>query len=301
VFQDKAFDSSGYLAFDQFNSDGILGNKFCVNGKIQPQFSVERRKYRFRYLSGGPSRIYEFYLTNAAGVNQDFVRISNDGNLYERPLTTKKMLLGVAERGDIIIDFSKYPIGTKLYVVNRMDQTNGRGPDKGAARDANGLLISAGVQVLRFDIDREPPVPDMSQIPSHLRELPPINLAEVVTTRTFEFNKSNGGWTVNGKLFDVTVATAQPKQGTAEIWELNGAGDWWHPIHIHFEEGRILSRNGLPPEPYEAGRKDVYLLKPGDKVRVFMRFRDFLGKYMMHCHNLIHEDHAMMIRWDIVP
>jgi FtsP/CotA-like multicopper oxidase with cupredoxin domain len=300
VFQDKVFDSSGFLAFDQFNSDGILGNKFCVNGKIQPKFSVERRKYRFRFLDGGPSRIYEFYLTDAAGVNQDFTRISNDGNLFTAPLTGKKMLLGVAERGDIIIDFAKYPIGTKLYIVNRMDQTNGRGPSLSAPRDANGLLTSAGVQVLRFDIDAEPPVPDVSQVPALLRELPPLNLAEVVTTRTFLFARGNGGWTVNGKLFDVTVPVASPKQGTAEIWELQGAGDWWHPIHIHFEEGRILSRNGLPPEPYEAGRKDVYLLKPGDKVRVFLRFRDFLGKYMMHCHNLIHEDHAMMIRWDIV-
>jgi FtsP/CotA-like multicopper oxidase with cupredoxin domain len=34
-------------------------------------------------------------------------------------------------------------------------------------------------------------------------------------------------------------------------------------------------------------------------IRVFLRFRDYVGKYVMHCHNLIHEDHAMMLRWDI--
>jgi FtsP/CotA-like multicopper oxidase with cupredoxin domain len=303
VFQDKFFDSSGYLAFDQFNTDGILGNKFCVNGKVQPFHRVEPRKYRFRFLSGGPSRIYEFYITDAAGVNKDFVRISNDGNLYEAPLTTKKMLLGVAERGDIIIDFSKYPFGSQLFIVNRMDQTNGRGPSLSNPRDANGLLTSPGVQLLRFDINLPLSAPDNSQVPSFLRALPavtPADIANVAVTRTFEFARSNGGWTVNGKLFDVSVASATPKQGTSEIWVLRGAGDWWHPIHIHFEEGRILSRNGLPPEPYEQVRKDVYLLKPGDEVRVFLRFRDFLGKYMMHCHNLIHEDHAMMVRWDIV-
>jgi FtsP/CotA-like multicopper oxidase with cupredoxin domain len=182
-----------------------------------------------------------------------------------------------------------------------MDQTNGRGPDVAAPRDANGLLLSAGVQILRFDINAEPSVPDVSRVPAMLRELPTVNLAEVVTTRTFEFDRNNGGWTVNDKLFDVSKAVATPKQNTAEIWVLKGKGNWWHPIHIHFEEGRILSRNGLPPEPYEAGRKDVYLLKPGDEVRVFLRFREFLGKYMMHCHNLVHEDHAMMVRWDIVP
>ena len=71
-------------------------------------------------------------------------------------------------------------------------------------------------------------------------------------------------------------------------------------VHIHLEEGRILSRNGKPPPAHEAGRKDVYVLNPDDEVRVFIRFRDFSGKYMMHCHNTIHEDHAMMIRFDIV-
>ena len=300
VFQDKFFDSSGYLAYDQFNVDGILGNKFCVNGKVQPKFSVERRKYRFRLLDGGPSRVYEFYLTDASGANLSFTHISNDGNLFPAPLTTQKVMLGAAERGDIIIDFAQYPIGTKLYITNRMIQTNGRGPDNGL-RDANGLLLTAGTQLLRFDIDRDPPVPDQSRVPALLRELPPIDLNEVVTTRNFTFGLSNGGWTVNGKLFDVNVATAKPKRGTAEIWVLKGTGQWHHPIHIHFEEGRILSRNGQPPEPHEAGRKDVYLLQPNDEVRVFMRFREFQGKYMMHCHNLIHEDHAMMIRWDIEP
>lgn len=300
VFQDKFFDSSGYLAYDQFNVDGILGNKFCVNGKVQPKFSVERRKYRFRLLDGGPSRVYEFYLTDAAGTNLSFTHISNDGNLFPAPLTTKKVMLAPAERGDIVIDFSVYPIGTKLYIVNRMIQTNGRGPDNGA-RDTEGLLLTAGTQLLRFDIDRNPVTPDQSRVPALLRELPPIDLSEVVTTRNFSFGLANGGWTVNGALFDVSVATAQPKKGTAEIWVLKGTGQWHHPIHIHFEEGRILSRNGQPPAAHEAGRKDVYLLQPNDEVRVFMRFRDFEGKYMMHCHNLIHEDHAMMIRWDIVP
>jgi len=95
---------------------------------------------------------------------------------------------------------------------------------------------------------------------------------------------------------------AAPKQGTAEIWVLeNGGGGWSHPIHIHLEEFQILSRNGQPPSPVEVARKDVVELGPGDEVRVFMRFRDFLGKYPAHCHNTVHEDHAMMFRWDVVP
>ena len=299
IFQDKVFDQNGFLFFNQFEADGILGDKFCVNGKIQPYFNVERRKYRFRLLDGGPSRFYEFYLTHN-GVDQAFTYISNDGNLLPAPLTMTKVRLGVAERADIVVDFSKYPKGAKLYIVNKLDQPNGRGP--------SGTILNPGTQILEFRVGDLPAVPDNSRIPAlataakpvTMRELPPVNLAEVVTTRHWEFARGNSGWTVNSKLFDVLTASAQPKRNTAEIWVLKGGGNWSHPVHIHFEEGRILSRNGAPPAPHERGRKDVYVLGPGDEVRVFLRFRDFEGKYMMHCHNLTHEDHAMMIRWDIV-
>jgi FtsP/CotA-like multicopper oxidase with cupredoxin domain len=292
VFQDKQFDSGGYLAFDQFETDGILGDKFCVNGKVQPYFTVERRKYRFRLLDGGPSRFYEFYLSYK-GADQMFTYIANDGNLLPKPLLLSKVRLGVAERADIIIDFSKYPIGSKLYLVNKLEQVNGRGP--------TGNILQPGTQLLRFDVDSEPATKDNSRIPSKLRELPPINLSEVVANRTFIFDRTNGGWTVNGKLFDVQKATVTPKKGTAEIWTLKVQGDWTHPVHIHFEEGRILTRNGVAPPPHEQGRKDVYSVGNGEELKIFLRFRDYTGKYMMHCHNLIHEDHAMMIRWDIVP
>ncbi len=301
LFSDKQFDSSGYLVFDQFATKGILGNKFCVNGKIQPKLAVERRKYRFRLLDGGPSRFYEFYLVKD-GLNQSFTYIANDGNLLPAPLTTSKVQLGVAERADIVIDFSQYAMGTKLYLVNRLVQVDGRGPEDATVniRGADGLLTTAGTQIMRFDVGDLPAKPDMSQVPAKLRELPLINLSEVVKTRTFRFDKLNEVWTVNGKIFDVDSPVASPRRGTAEIWVLRGNGNWHHPVHIHFEEGRILTRNGRQPPPHEQGRKDVYVLEPGEEVRVFIRFRDFLGKYMMHCHNLTHEDHAMMIRFDIV-
>ena len=133
-----------------------------------------------------------------------------------------------------------------------------------------------------------------------MRELPPIDLTEVVARRTWEFGRKNGVWTVNDQIFNVHSVSAKPKKGTAEIWTLrNTGGGWSHPIHIHFEEGRILKRNGLAPPAHERGRKDVYVLGPDQTVEIFLRFRDFKGKYLMHCHNLVHEDHAMMVRWDI--
>ncbi len=116
------------------------------------------------------------------------------------------------------------------------------------------------------------------------------------------FGDDNGGWTINEKFFNVNEIRATPKQGTAEIWDLqNDGGGWSHPIHIHLVTFRVLSRNGRPPAPYEAGRKDVVELGPDDNVKVIMRFQDFLGRYPAHCHNTVHEDHAMMFRWDVVP
>jgi FtsP/CotA-like multicopper oxidase with cupredoxin domain len=100
----------------------------------------------------------------------------------------------------------------------------------------------------------------------------------------------------------VNEVRAAIKQNTAEMWTLeNKSGGWSHPIHIHFEEFRILSRNGVAPPPWERGRKDVVVVGPNETVKIFMRFRDFVGRHPMHCHNTVHEDHAMMLRWDIVP
>jgi FtsP/CotA-like multicopper oxidase with cupredoxin domain len=302
VFQDLQFDSGGYLAYDQFATKGILGSKFAVNGKLQPYMEVERRKYRFRMLDASLARFYEFYLATGTGVNQSFTQISNDGNLLPAPLTTNKIRLAPAERADIVIDFSPYPMGTKLYIVNRLVQDDGRGPEGSEIniRGADGSLTRKGTLIMRFDVGGLPPTPDLSQVPAVLRALPPINLAEVVKTRSWEFDKTNEVWTVNGKLFDVEHPAATVKRGSAEIWVLKGKGSWHHPVHIHLEEFRILTRNGKAPPAHERGRKDVVVLDPGEEVRVFIRFRDFVGKYMMHCHNLTHEDHSMMVRFDVV-
>ena len=97
--------------------------------------------------------------------------------------------------------------------------------------------------------------------------------------------------------------SAAPKSGTREIWTLqNGGGGWDHPIHIHFEEGQILARNGKASNvpAWEQGRKDVYRLRPGGSVTLTMQFRDWGGMYMEHCHNTVHEDNAMLVRWEIM-
>lgn len=293
IFADKAFDSAGMLWFDPFNFDGFLGDKWTVNGKIQPYFKVARRKYRFRLLDGGPSRFYEFALSNSLPMTL----IATDGNLLPAPVQVEHVAMGVAQRRDIIIDFSQYPIGAEIILENRLEQKNGRKP--------TGKLLTPGSPVLKFIVDRDAvgAEQDFSQVPLSLRQMPVMDLATAQQhQRTFIFERKNGAWAINGNFFDGDIPTFTIKQGRPEIWTLkNGGGGWAHPIHIHLEEFRILLRNGEVPGLEEQGRHDVVVLEPGDEVKIYIRFRTFLGKYVMHCHNTLHEDHAMMLRFDVVP
>ncbi len=296
IFQDMRFDSSGYQTFDQLSTEGTLGDQVVVNGKIKPFLNVARRKYRFRLLNGGPSRFYEFYLLRGSTVTP-FTYIANDGNLLPAPLLSQsKVRLGVAERADIIVDFKNYPAGTELYLVNRLRQEKTRLPKD---------IKTPGDQILKFKVVGDA-LTDPSQVPTTLRPMPyptPEEIAGAVR-RTWNFDRSNGMWTINGQIFNVNSVRAKPKHDRAEIWTFRNLNDGWsHPIHVHFEEGQILSKtkNGVsvPIPAHERGRKDVFVLNEISSIEVFYRFRDFKGKYVMHCHNVIHEDHEMMLRFDV--
>ncbi|HEX4870337.1 MAG TPA: multicopper oxidase domain-containing protein [Moraxellaceae bacterium] len=301
AFGDRRFDANGQIMFDQLNPEGTLGDKVIVNGKIEPVLRVARRKYRFRLLNTGPSRFYEVYLQNA-GANAvfPFTYIANDGNLLPNPLLNQvRVRLAVAERADIVIDFARFPLGTELYLVNMLLQNETRRPDR---------VQAPGTRLLKIVVDRNPPEPDTSQVPSALRPLRPLpSEAELAAlpVRRFNFERSGGMWAVNGRFFNVFQPEFTVAKGGMEIWELTNLDNGWqHPVHIHFEEGRILSKtiNGQPVAipPQERGRKDIYNLAGIATTRVLLRFRNFDGKYLMHCHNTIHEDHAMMVRFDIV-
>ncbi|SFE15292.1 Tat (twin-arginine translocation) pathway signal sequence [Nitrosomonas sp. Nm166] len=298
VFKDLRFNAKGIHIFDQLDSEGTLGDKIVVNGKIEPVLRVARRKYRLRLLDAGPSRFYQFHLVNAANVVQRFTYIANDGNFLRRPLLNQtRIRLAVAERADIVVDFSQYALGTELYLVNRLEQDDTRGPDD---------VKAPGKRVLKFIVDREPSEPDVSRVPSFLRPLRRPTAAEIAAARVrrWSFTRKNGMWAINDRFMNPNTARVTITKGSAEIWDLiNSSGGWSHPIHIHLEEGIILNKfvsgNEVPVPAHERGRKDVFVLGPNSRMRVFIRFRDFVGKYVMHCHNTIHEDHAMMVRFDV--
>jgi FtsP/CotA-like multicopper oxidase with cupredoxin domain len=320
AFADKVYDpSSGLLSFDLFNLDGILGDKFLVNGKIQPFFDVQPRRYRFRLLDTGPSRFYEFFLTdpNNMGGNNQFFVIANDGNLLPAPVTVDRVRIGVAERVDIIIDFKNFA-GKTIYLENRLRQINGMGPvppqgflpGQVECSDASGVLsdilpAGQGNLLLQFRVSGKS-VSDGSINPAtdHVAfyQLPDTTATPRVT-RTFKFDRLNGQWSINGQFMDCSHFRFTVEQNSVENWILfNATGDWTHPIHIHLEEHQILSRNRFPPPlAVERSRKDVTQLHQNERALLFFRFRDWLGKYPIHCHNVIHEDHAMMGLWQVQP
>ena len=301
MLTDKVFDSNGQLFFDLFNLDGILGDKFLVNGKIQPFLHVHPRRYRFRWLDSGPSRFYQIFLTdlNNLSAQNMFWQIATDGNLTPTPVQIESARIGVAERVDVIIDFSQFA-GKTIYFENRLEQQDGTGPTGDILPAGRGNLL------LQIIVDL-PAVADNSVDPAthpQFYSLPSTTPAPRVT-RTFDFDNSNGGWTINERFMDCNAPRFTVQQNTVEHWILiNSSGGWQHPIHIHFEEFQILSINGHRPPTsplVQTGRKDVVRLEFDSTVELFFRFRDFLGRYPMHCHNTVHEDHAMMLRWDIAP
>lgn len=306
VFADKVYDpTTGLLSFDLFNLDGILGDKFLVNGKIQPFFQVQPRRYRFRLLDTGPSRFYEFFLTDLNNLNatNPFWVIANDGNLLPAPVQVSSVRIGVAERVDIIIDFSAFA-GKSIYLENRLNQINGEGPVLNSECGLPEIQPAGqGNMLMRFDVSATP-VRDGSLDPRFqtFYRLPSTNVAPRIT-RTFKFDRLNGQWSINGQFMDCNEIRVAVQQNSSEHWLLtNLTGDWTHPVHIHLEEHQILSRNGVPPPlAVEHSRKDVTRLQPNERVELFFRFRDWLGRYPLHCHNVIHEDHAMMLRWEVEP
>jgi FtsP/CotA-like multicopper oxidase with cupredoxin domain len=331
VIADKHFDAeTGLLIFDQFNTDGFLGDHLTVNGKIQPFFRVKARKYRFRILNIGPARFVRLVLRHN-GQNLPFTKINDNGNMLESPIVLTQSEQWAAERNEYIVDFSKLS-GKSVYLCNNMPMESGRKAIREKFLDPD--LVDN--QLLKFVVEEA--VPDPSRIPLKFRPFPEVKLAEVVKKRHFRFERGNGMWQINGKLWD-SEADHNPKllanpevqiqRNTAELWTLeSSSGGWHHPIHIHFEEGHVLRTDGKVPKVRT--RQDVYRVgRDHNKVEIFIRFRDFPepnyyrnppkqrrpygddptkhrhpnehNRWVMHCHNLSHEDHAMMQTFHIMP
>ena len=280
IIQDKIFATNGSFIFDHDNHKGVMGDVILVNGAPWPKMNVSKRKYRFRVLNASSSRAYKLALSTGA----DLIVIGSDGGLLGAPVRTKDLRIGMAERYDLIVDFSQYPIGTKVVLQN-LGLPNNKDYDR-----TN--------QVMRFDVVSQEF--DESSIPNTLRPFAPLLRSSAVRERRWTFEHRNDMWEINGKTWDKNRIDANPGFGDIEIWTfITNGRDWFHPVHVHLVDFQVLERNRQLPLPYERGWKDIVYGGEDDNIQVIAQFKPNQGKYIMHCHNTVHEDHDMMTQFQV--
>jgi spore coat protein A, manganese oxidase len=251
---------------------------------------VKRRKYRFRLLNASVSRSHNLFLDSGDAMTV----IGTDAGLVEHPIRVTSLRAAMAERYEIVIDFSKYPVGRRIVLGNRSPKNNIGYPNVD--------------KIMAFDVIGDGFDPSNNSVPDVLNPDNPVmalKVADAVQTRTFDFARSHGQFTINGHTWEDVVKSgftrieANPRHGDTELWVINNlSGGWFHPVHIHLVDFKIVDRNGKPPFAYENGPKDVVYVGENESVRLLMKFEG-RGKYMMHCHNTVHEDHDMMAQFQV--
>jgi len=358
VVQDRSFGTDGSLFFpdtraffDEYPGPYIpntpvspiwnpefFGNMMVVNGFTWPYLEVEPRRYRFRLLNGCNSRFLILQFEHPGvevwqiGAEGGFLPAPVRLNDYPYPGSTgggATVLLALAERADIIVDFSA-AAGTSFRLLNL-------GPDEPFGGGEIGVDFdpsdpdSTG-QVMEFRVTAGP-VADPTTPPQYL-QLPAItSVGAVGLTRHLSLNEEAheseeppfegpvaallGLWDPNAAegeeatpLLWMDPITENPNVGDVEEWAIYNVTEDAHPIHIHLVQFEVLGREAIgggpsvagsnDPLPWETGFKDTVISYPGEVTRVKMRF-DLPGFYVWHCHIVDHEDNEMMRPYHVGP
>ncbi|HEY1573875.1 MAG TPA: multicopper oxidase family protein [Pseudonocardiaceae bacterium] len=291
MIADRAFATDGSLCYPSVDptlqhtpgvdtpySGGVLGDVILVNGKPWPLASIPAVRHRLRILNASNARRYRLALDPPPPGGGGLVQIGSDGGLLDRPRAHDAIEIAPAERFDVVVDFGRYPVGSRVTLVNRFGS-------------------GSTAVVMRFHVTRREH--DDTRVPTTLSTTPPLDPARAVATRTLLFSDHGSGamgWQINGRAFSPGYAAATPRLGTTEVWRL--ISDFHHPIHLHLVQFQVLSRGLSGPGEYDAGRKDTLDLRPAEEAAVVTRFDDYPGRFVFHCHNLEHEDMAMMANFE---
>jgi spore coat protein A, manganese oxidase len=343
VLADKMFSANGEFRYDDAGHTGLWGDVVLVNGVPWPNLKVKKRLYRFRVLNASISRGYRLQMSNSTPMSV----IGTDGGLMPQVQQTTQLRIGMAERYEIVIDFSKYTPGTKLQLLNL-------GVPNSTDFDNTGKIMQFEVVNDAFDPkDNALPTGGPYSLNPN-KEVWDLKETEIQGTTKIEVLRQNGEWKIqstststasnsgsggsgssgsgkggsgsgssgsgssgsgNGttKLMtweDIIASNyketvANPASGDVQIWEItNKSGGWFHPVHIHLVDFKMLTRNGKPVFNYEQGPKDVAFVGENETIRAIMKFGKAGdpttdGRYMIHCHNLPHEDHDMMTQFRV--
>jgi FtsP/CotA-like multicopper oxidase with cupredoxin domain len=273
ALRDAHFDAAGQLVYTMGDR---LRNTILVNGAPYPYFQVAARKYRLRLANTSNQRSFELRLADGG----DMIQIASDGGLLPQPHTTPSLYLSSGERADVVIDFSRYPVGSQVVLQN----TGGRGP------------VEEVGQVMRFDVVRTEQ--DPSSVPAVLRTLPPLprpTAERAVVMRMDEDGRADPMGYLDDKVYDPQRVDARIRHGASEIWTVTNANTKVaHNFHMHLVQFRVVERGGKAPGPAESGLKDTVVLQPGETVKLQATFDTYTGEYAYHCHMLDHSAMGMM-------
>jgi spore coat protein A len=288
MIADRAFAADGSLHYPSLDPTllttpgvsepygaGVLGDVILVNGVPWPLAEVSAVRHRLRLLNASNARRYRVALDPPPAGGKGLIQIGTDGGLLARPIRHEAIEIAPAQRFDVVVDFGRYRVGQEVTLINQFGD-------------------GSTAQIMRFRVTRG--LSDDTSVPDRLSEIATLDRASAVLTRTMRLRHGdvNGmsGWTINDQPFSPDLINARPRLGTTEIWRL--VSDFHHPIHLHLANFQVLSRGIAGPGPYDYGWKDTLDLRPAEEAAIIARFDGYAGRYVFHCHNLEHEDMAMM-------
>lgn len=315
VIQDRTFDANGQLVYlpggMMDRMQGFLGDQILVNGKPNFNLSVGTRPYRLRLLNGSNSRIYKLAWSD----DSPMTVIATDGGLLEKPVQRQYITLAPAQRIELWVDFSKYPTGTKLCLQSL--EFSAGASTRGMMGGTSSVPNGAKFDVLTVSVDRAESGSETLPLKLSTFTLPaPEQAINGNKSKRFVLEMERGVWTINRRVFEMTAVAKDEiaKLNTTEAWsfenQIGGMGGGMggmslpHPMHVHQLQYRIVKRevapqgrsdwNTLSAGLVDEGWHDTVLVMPGEKATIVMRFEDYPGLFLYHCHNLEHEDMGMM-------
>lgn len=270
---DRTFDASNQIPYT-FNTNGVVGDTFLVNGVFEPYLDVGDRKYRFRLLNNANfTSVVLGFGPDPLQVPMAITQIGTESGLLPAPAARNQgMIITPGERLDLVVDFSG-KLGQNVYLFD----------------------IVSGTKLLEFRVTFDEN--DDSSIPAVLRPLPDIGTPTV--NRQFTFGSNGVSWTINGQPFDHNRIDAQPVIGSTEAWTFINATGAPHVIHVHDVDQQCINRSNGPCQPWEL-QKESWFIGQGQAVTVKLKFSDFVGEYLIHCHILEHEDGGMMSNFEVI-
>ncbi|WP_436791655.1 multicopper oxidase family protein [Yinghuangia sp. YIM S10712] len=271
ALRDARFDADGQLVYVPDDFEGRTTS--LANGRPQPYFNVAARKYRFRILNASNLRFYTLSLSSG----DDLIQIASDRGLLPAPAPARSITLSPGERADVVVDFGRHPVGTRIVLRHRASR--GAPPEN----------------LVAFDVTAK--ARDRSTVPDELAELPALPTPTV--HRDIVLERAGRTWLINGKAFDPARVDTAVAWGTTEVWTVVNRNRVPHNLHLHLVQFRILDRDGRPPAAGEAGLKDTVRVMPGEAVRIQTTFDTWTGRYVYHCHMLDHSAMGMMATMEI--